>query len=183
MDKKRNKLSGCDFIKDGALVRIRMYDASGEQREIALIDSEDLVKVKNYSWSLGKYYVQGYTRGIKPIQKVRLHNIILPTDDGLDVDHINGDSLDNRKVNLRSATASQNCANAKKIDKNVSSIYKGVSYEKARDQWFVKICKNKKNHYIGRYDNEWEAARAYNTAALVLFGKYARLNVEGIGCP
>ena len=101
--------------------------------------------------------------------------------EGLLVDHINGDKLDNRKENLRLVTMSQSNANRgkinfkRKVDKRSKFI--GVSWD--RNAYRAIICKDGKKEYLGRFDIEEDAAKAYNKRALELFGEYARIN-EGI---
>lgn len=92
------------------------------------------------------------------------------------VDHINGDGLDNRKSNLRICNASQNVANKGKIKSNTSG-YKGVFYVKGRRKnWVSQIGKDMKLIRIGYFGTKEEAAKAYNDKALELFGEFAFLN-------
>lgn len=93
------------------------------------------------------------------------------------VDHINGNGLDNRRSNLRLATAFQNLANM--AIRPHTSQYKGVSYYKHRTsykKWVAEIRCNRKRVRLGAFESEIEAARAYNEAAKNLFGEFARLN-------
>jgi hypothetical protein len=89
-----------------------------------------------------------------------------------DVDHWNRDSLDNRRENLRLATASQNIANG--LSRGGSSKFKGVSW--SRDGWNASLRKNYKTIHLGRFDTEESAARAHDTAARQLHGEFARVN-------
>ena len=94
----------------------------------------------------------------------------------LDVDHINRVSTCNSKNNLRLATRSDNQRN-KKIQRNNTSGYKGVCWDKARNKWKSGIHVNGKIINLGRFDTKEEAARVYNEAALKYFGEFAYLNV------
>ena len=96
-------------------------------------------------------------------------------ENNLDVDHINHDGLDNRKENLRICTRSQNMMN-QRVYKNNKSGYKGVYWHKANSYWVSQIRKNKKSIYLGYFKDKTVAAKAYNKAALEIFGKYALLN-------
>lgn len=92
------------------------------------------------------------------------------------VDHINHDKLDCRRENLRLSDASRNQANIKKI--HSGKKYKGV-YKVSRKKnakWKAVVIKDGKPHYLGTFDSEKEAAKAYNKKALELFGDYAYLN-------
>ena len=101
----------------------------------------------------------------------------LAAGDRRQVDHINGDGLDNRRINLRICTPSQNSANKRKGNGTYSSKYKGVSWAKDRSKWDAYIRVNRVLRKLGGFVNEDDAARAYNEAALKAFGGFANLNV------
>jgi hypothetical protein len=92
------------------------------------------------------------------------------------VDHKYGDGLDNRKINLRIATEAQNRYNRRKTSKRTSSKYKGVYYKKQCSKYCAVIGCNGKKTFLGHFDNEIDAAKAYDEAAKKLFGEFARLN-------
>lgn len=97
------------------------------------------------------------------------------------IDHINRIRNDNRIENLREVTASQNQMNNRKRKiwcngNQTSSINKGVSWYSSRKKWRAVIMKDRKQEYIGTYNTEEEAARAYDYKAIELFGEYANLN-------
>ena len=102
-----------------------------------------------------------------------IHYDVWPKDQ---IDHINGDRTDNRIVNLREATGSENQGN-RKIHEGGTSKYKGVSWKKQYSKWVAKIVVNHKNIHLGYYDNEEKAALAYNKAALEYFGEFAKINI------
>lgn len=143
--------------------------------EVAYVDDEDLERVLHSckSWRLfrtpsGNTYAQGRTGK----DQIFLHWLITGHKY---VDHIDNNGLNNRKVNLRPANKSQNAMNRTKIS-GTSSQYKGVSWYRAYSRWRVMIMVDRKAKHIGYYDDEIEAAKAYDSVAQELFGDYARLN-------
>ena len=151
------------------------------QGKYATVDDEDydyLMQWKWYAlWDRNTFYAvrkspmtgQGDNR-----QLIRMHREILQADRGQMVDHRNGNGLDNRKQNIRFCSGSQNnynCANYPH-----SSRYKGVSWKSARSRWYVGIRHRGKHVFIGSYDDEDEAGKAYDKKATELFGEFARLN-------
>jgi hypothetical protein len=106
---------------------------------------------------------------------IYLHRQLMSPPAGLVVDHRNCDSLDNRRANLRVVTQAVNMRNRRKR-KNTSSRYIGVHFDKQRNKWSVHIRYNGRKIWLGRFDDESEAARAYDAAAKKYFGEIVRLN-------
>ena len=170
------------YIIEGNLTRIELYNSKGIVSGISLIDTEDAVRVQHLRWGrheAGYVYNMLGARGNRT--NTYIHNIILPPTDGIEIDHINGDGLDNRKVNLRLVTHAQNQMNRRK-KAEATSIYKGVYWHSGSQIWCAKIGKDSKQTHLGSFVLELDAMKAYNKAALKLFGEYAKLNVKGIGC-
>lgn len=140
-----------------------------------LLDKDDYEKHCDRAWHLNQ---NGYiSRNIWVDGKFvhqRLHRVIMGEPEGLEVDHINGDKMDNRKSNLRISTRSQNARNRPRYKSNKSG-YKGV-YER-NGKYQSQIRNNGKLIQLGTFDNRHDAARMYNFWAKDLFGEYARLNV------
>jgi HNH endonuclease/AP2 domain len=90
-----------------------------------------------------------------------------------EIDHINGNKIDNRLDNLREASRSQNEAN-KFIRIDSASRIKGVCWKKQNKKWKAEICVNKKRIYLGYYDTSEDAQAAYCAAACLHFGEFAR---------
>jgi hypothetical protein len=105
---------------------------------------------------------------------VYMHRFLMNPAVGMTVDHINKDTLDNRKANLRVCTNQQNVMG--KCGHGAS--YKGVSFYKRTGKWVAKIKHNYVTINLGYFDDETEAALAYNKKAKELFGEYATLNEE-----
>lgn len=144
------------------------------QNKKSIIDDEDYERLNQWKWS---FHNGGYgVRTTWPDNKaVLLHRIVMNCPDNMEVDHINGNKLDNRKENLRVCTARENRLNRKK-SKNKTSKYKGVHWNKDNSKWRAKITVNDKSISLGCFITELEAAEAYNKSALTYFGKYAKLN-------
>ena len=103
-----------------------------------------------------------------------MHKLLCPCEPGREVDHVDGNTLDNRRHNLRSVTRSQNSIN-KRAPKSNTSGFKGVSQVRT-GKWAAYIKKDYQKHHLGTFDTKEEAARAYNRAARQLFGEHALLN-------
>lgn len=147
------------------------------QGKVATIDDEFYELVIKHKWfarfntSNKAYYA---TREVDR-KHINMHNLMLPPSDGYVVDHINGDTLDNRKDNLRYATVAQNAQN-QKIAKDNKSGYKGVYLHKATGRYNAQITINKKQMSLGYFKDPIEAAKAYDKAAITHFGEFARPN-------
>lgn len=108
-----------------------------------------------------------------------MHHEILAVADGLEVDHIDGDGLNNRRSNLREADDVQQGAN--KRNRKHSSRFKGVSWDQRKKRWRASIRVAYKLKNLGRFAREEDAARAYDEAAITAFGRFARLNLSAGG--
>lgn len=146
-----------------------------------LINQEDFYLLSQYKWRIFKgtstFYVIAHTPMIKDKRKtIRLHNEILKINF---VDHKNGNGLDNRRENLRASNHTLNAQNRHKLRPNKQSKYKGVIRNKqvlTKITWIARIKVNGKQIHLGSFNNELDAAKAYNKAALKYFGEYASLN-------
>ncbi len=108
-------------------------------------------------------------------QIILMHRLILGvTDRRIHVDHENHCGTDNQRHNIRICNSSENAANA--VRRAGTSNFKGVWFDAKRSLWVADIVKNGKRLFLGRHTSEIEAARAYNTAASELFGRFAFLN-------
>jgi hypothetical protein len=156
----------------------RIYLGEGEW---TILDQKDYYRFGNLKWGIegkrDKFYAVCNIK-IEPgrTKEIRLHREIMKPPAGVLVDHRNGNSLDNRRANLRLATHTQNMHNRQKIKTKTSSQYIGASLDKRSGRWASKIrCHGKKIH-LGCFGSDIEAAKAYDAAAKKYHGEFARLN-------
>lgn len=139
------------------------------QRGCAVVEYEDYLRMSKMKW----HFSGGYAK------HGRLHymHILVVGDvpNGMVVDHINGNTLDNRKRNLRIATISENTRNARKCDRHTTSQYKGV-FRRENGSWVASIRVEGKQVKLGDFTSELTAAEAYDDAAIQCFGVFAKLN-------
>lgn len=147
------------------------------QGKYAIVDDEDYLYLSQFNWcySQGRAGRMGRNKSGKR-KLLLMHRVIMNTPTGLETDHINGDSLDNRRCNLRICTKSQNNMNRRPNKGKMSSQYKGVCWRNHAKKWKAYIKLKGKQIHLGYYASEHKAARVYNEAANVLFGEFARLN-------
>lgn len=145
----------------------------------AVVDADDMPLFERGRWTAcinkaGDPYA-GRTESGK---KVYLHKVILPVGEGMVPDHQNRNTLDCRRRNLRSATHSQNQMNSEGRPRKRKSKYKGVARRNDRDKWCATIRAEKKKIFIGYYDTEEAAAKAYDAKAIELHKEFAFLNFK-----
>lgn len=136
----------------------------------ALVDERDYERVMQFNWCS---YSNGRTTYAQS-DHVTMHHFILQKQS--EVDHINGDGLDNRRDNLRICTHSKNGMNRRKHRTKTSSRFKGVSFFKPLQKWRAEITIRPNRYYLGVFADEVEAAKAYDRAAIEKFGEFAHLN-------
>jgi hypothetical protein len=142
-----------------------------------LMDYEDWLVYGNTTFIKDDkgYFINDTGKG--PTRSVwSFHRKVMGDPEGLVVDHINGDTHDCRKYNLRVCSVKENIRNSK--PQGGTSNYKGVSYDKSRDKWSASIKVDRKSIHLGRFSGEEDAAKAYDSAAKEYFGEFARLNFE-----
>lgn len=175
---ERTRFDPNEFIFDGDICYLYLYDRNGEKIGKTVIDTVDYPLVEDYKWHLylsknkaksERIYVQSRIEG----KTIFLHQFLMGTRDG--TDHKDGDGLNNRRGNLRLCTSSQNSCN-QKIGKRNSSGFKGVSFYLPTSKWSARIGYKGKGRYIGYFNSPEKAAKAYNDKAKELHGAFARLN-------
>jgi hypothetical protein len=136
----------------------------------ALVDDEDYEFLNQFKWTLT---AKGYA-----MTGVRMHRLIMKAPDGVEVDHIYGNRLDNQKSRMRLCTPEQNSQNKKKWAKTKSG-YKGVtSSVRTPGKYQVRICRKRHYHHVGTFVDPHIAALMYDFWALELFGEFAQTNFK-----
>lgn len=138
-----------------------------------IVDDEDYNIVSARKWHVSRGYASSYVSGG---EYIRLHNLILGEMEGMEVDHINRNGLDNRRSNLRFCSHKNNARN-RGMNKNNTSGYKGVRKNNYCETYQAKIKVDGKWIHVGMFKEKIEAAKAYNEAARKYFGEYAYVNI------
>ena len=135
------------------------------QGQVALVDDEDYEELNQYNWcahwseDTKSYYAIRNTSKTEGKKTIRMHRFIMNvTEKSIEVDHKNGNTLDNRKQNLRLVTSRENSQN---MHMKKTSIYPGVCYDKRANKWKSYIRINGKRLHIGYFINECKAFDAY----------------------
>lgn len=143
------------------------------------VSNKDYTALIKHAWHLdernSKRYVRRREGPAHAQRKIYLHREIKQAKKGVEVDHIDGNGLNNVRSNLRMSTRTQNSANKSKQQNNTSG-YKGVYWHKANNKWAAHIQVNKKSIHLGVFNTKKSAAVAYDKAAKKYFGKFAQLN-------
>ena len=157
---------------DFRIIKIKEYEV--------LISECDFEKVSAHNWFLtfsnksdGPYFAY---RTPRPERKdILLHRFIVNCPSGYCVDHANGNTLDNRRENLRICTQAENRFNSRKSKSNTSG-YKGVSYSSHAKKWRSQIKRNNKIIHLGYYDTPEKAYEAYVAASKKYHGEFGRIS-------
>lgn len=180
VDRKRYPLR--PFRVDGDVAYLLLT-----QGHEAVVDAEDIGKLSLFNWQAQVHkYPDGRVRCVRACRStysngaltlLYLHRVVLGAPPGVVVDHINGNTLDNRKINLREATPKENSRNARKRVDN-SSGYKGVSFNKHTQSWQARIRVDGCLKYLGVYETAEEGYEAYCKAALKYHGEFCNVGTE-----
>ena len=170
-----------DLIGQTDMRSVSLYGRKAAGR-VALVDDEDYDWIMERHWRVqeqmrngrvhGPYAIGHMRQGDGTWKPVRMHKLITgwPL-----TDHINHDTLDNRRFNLRPATDRQSSQNRRPFI-TAASAYKGITWNRQHRKWLTRIGTSTGRMFLGLFTDEVEAARAYDAAARELFGEYAYLN-------
>jgi hypothetical protein len=171
---------------DSSFFLVNVSSGSGP-KVFAKISPQDAALALQYKWRVvssrkgrdGKQHLR-YAYSVEKSNgvytRIKMHRLIMSPPDGMHVDHINGDGLDNRRENLRVVTPQLNQANSRKHLVG-GSRFKGVCWHAAAKKWRAYIAPDRKQIHLGLYDSEMEAAEAYDRKAKEIFGEHAFTNL------
>ena len=148
---------------------------------VAIVDSADYERLSAHNWSVtrsrsGGWYAQRTAKVDGRWTHVKMHRVIMEPPRGMDVDHIDGNGLNNRRVNMRVCTRKRNLWNSRRHADGCSG-FKGLMYYHGRwKPWLARIHRNGKSTCLGYFATSEEAARAYDAAAIRMDGEFARPN-------
>lgn len=143
---------------------------------VALVDDDQYERIAACKWYAAVQPNYVYAARCSNKRIVWMHRVILDARLGENVDHVDGDGLNNQRSNLRLATRSQNQQNQRKKSP-ASSRFKGVSWNKGNRKWESNIQHHHVRSHLGSFTSEVDAAKAYDSMAYRLFGEFAKLNL------
>jgi hypothetical protein len=153
--------------------------------QVALVDDVDYDWLSQFKWYASyssfvkSYYASGWAGGGDSLGRIAMHRFIMQAKPGIYVDHINHDTLDNTRSNLRLCTKAQNGAN-RRLNSTSTSGYKGVTWVTRAEKWTAHIRVNYKLIHLGYYTTPVDAALAYDEVSRKLYGEFALTN-ENLG--
>jgi hypothetical protein len=145
--------------------------------KFALVDDADYEWLMQWKWcavAANRDKTDWYAATGCP--QIFMHRLILNAPANMKVDHHYGNGLNNQRYNLRLCNNVQNQGNRKPQKSRRSSIYKGIHWNKQSQKWVAQIVKLGHTTYLGSYSKEKDAAKAYDKAARLYFGEFARTN-------
>lgn len=182
-----SRIRGANTMPDHTLPLFSLQPETKEipltQGKVAIVDAADYEWLMQWKWCASSYCKTWYARRsiVLPDGRkstVKMHRVIMgATNPGIEIDHKNGDGLDNTRGNLREATRGQNQFNTRIRSDNVSG-YKGVDWYNQRGKWRAQIRIGGKTTYLGLFVDIRDAVAAYDNAARELFGEFARTNAD-----
>lgn len=156
--------------------------SNGKNKHLSFfIDITDLEVISPYSWRIILYHTSYKRVETSVYENGKYRHFLLARHlmnypNGKFVDHKDCDPLNNRRINIRLASEKENSRNVPKTILKRSSIYKGVSWHKRKNKWIATCAVDSRNKFLGYFNNEIDASRAYDLKAKELHGKFAKTN-------
>lgn len=144
---------------------------------VAVVDRDDYAPLSRFSWYALKCRSNYYAYRSSGNKKISMARQLLNPSPGMVIDHINHDTLDNRRSNLRICTKSQNSRNRVNFNPKSKSGIRGVKWDARSRNWSATIYVSGKTLYLGHFRDKMEAAEAASKARLTYFGSYG--NYDG----
>lgn len=147
--------------------------------QVAIVDAKHYERLNERLWQASRrygtdvFYAKRTTIVDGIVTEIMMHREVLNYDGPLQIDHISGQTLDNRASNLRLASSTENAGNAKLSKRNTSGL-KGVTWHSVAKKWMGQISANGVYRYLGLFSTAAKAHEAYMKAAEELFGEFAR---------
>ncbi len=141
--------------------------------KVSIVSPEDHASLAKVNWHLSGPAEAGYAAREENKRCIKMHRVIVDCPDGYVVDHINGNTLDNRRENLRICKAKDNSRNAR-AGKNSSSGIRGVSWNRQHHKWRTRIIVDGECHELGMFSDSKRAALVYNIAARHYYNNFVR---------
>lgn len=149
----------------------------------AIVDDDDWYRLAGYPWRALKDSRTGEYRAIRSLPRkdgkrptsYMAREVLKSIPDGMEVDHINHNTLDNRKANLRIVSHAQNMQNRVK-SRSMTSKFKGVYFHKVSGKWMARLSVNGQTRYLGIHEAEQDAAAAYDAESRRAHGQYGAVN-------
>lgn len=146
------------------------------QGKLVIVDDEKYEYVNQWTWSFSMGYAKRREKlGQNKFHTIQMHRVLMDCPKNMQVDHIDGNGLNNQKNNLRICSPLQNMRN-QKVRKNNSSGYRGVHWSIKHNKWIARIGSNYMRIHLGCFDDKREAAEAFNNASKKYHGEFGRLN-------
>lgn len=145
---------------------------------VTVVDAEDFERLSKWKWFAQKVRFTFYAaRNIRQAngkwKTARMHRVLMQPSEDMEIDHRNGNGLDNRRANLRICTRQENQHN-RKLNKNNASGHKGVYWNVQCKKWHPQIQIDGKRMHLGLYDNINEAVAVRKAKEVELFGEFVR---------
>jgi AP2 domain. len=159
-------------VDSRSLLKGKMKEIPLTQGKVTLVDDDMFEYLNQWKWRCGK---GGYALRTSKGEDIYLHHLVLTTPEGKQVDHIDRNTFNNCRSNLRLCNKSENQRN-RPLSKNNTSGFKGITYCMRDHVWFSRIKLFFKEMHLGSFKTSEEAAHVYDKRAVELFGEFAWLN-------